>query len=132
MCNYDFDTHKSSNHRAVGHFTQIVWKKSLELGIGRSYKGDCTYVVARYKPPGNYFGREPENVFKGTYDSSFCENPVWVPTIKGESDAQGKSGRRVKAKGREDSFFESKDTHNFNRKWGGGDVIENHDLQSKS
>ena len=67
VCDYDFNTHKSTGG-AVGHFTQVVWKGSNELGMGKASKGDCTYVVGRYKPPGNYIGKEPENVFKGTYN----------------------------------------------------------------
>ena len=79
VCDYDFNSGKSINGKAVGHFTQIVWKTSLELGIGRATKGGCTYVVGRYKPPGNWIGKEPQNVLKGTYDKSFCKNPKWVP-----------------------------------------------------
>ena len=75
MCDYDFNTGKSANGKDVGHFTQVAWKESLELGMGRATKGDCTYVVGRYKPPGNWMGEEKQNVFKGTFDKSFCENP---------------------------------------------------------
>ena len=89
MCDYDFNAHKSANGKAVGHFTQVVWKTSLELGIGRATKGDCTYVVGRYKPAGNWMGNEPENVFKGTYDKSFCDDPNWVP---GSGDGAGGGG----------------------------------------
>ncbi|XP_028391914.1 uncharacterized protein LOC114516587 [Dendronephthya gigantea] len=80
VCDYDFNTGKSANGKAVGHFTQVAWKTSLELGMGRATKGDCTYVVARYKPPGNWIGKEKENVFKGTFDKSYCQNPKWVPS----------------------------------------------------
>ena len=58
MCDYDFDTHRSRG--ASNHFTQVVWKASVELGIGKSTKGRCTYVVARYKPAGNWVGEESE------------------------------------------------------------------------
>ncbi len=51
---------------ATGHFTQVVWKGSTELGCGkaRSRRGGL-YVVCNYSPPGNYLGRFPENVLKG-------------------------------------------------------------------
>lgn len=41
----------------AGHFTQVVWKDSKELGIGtaRSSSGKI-YVVANYNPPGNMVG----------------------------------------------------------------------------
>ncbi|XP_028392017.1 Golgi-associated plant pathogenesis-related protein 1-like [Dendronephthya gigantea] len=74
VCHYDFNTGKSVNGKTVGHFTQVIWKESLELGIGKATKGGCTYVVARYKPPGNWMGKEKENVLKGTFDKSFCRN----------------------------------------------------------
>ena len=51
----------------TGHFTQVVWKGSRELGMGRAKgtgkKGDFTYIVARYKPAGNMMGKFEENVF---------------------------------------------------------------------
>jgi hypothetical protein len=40
-----------------GHFTQVVWKGSTELGMAwaKSAKG-TTYVVANYRPAGNMMG----------------------------------------------------------------------------
>jgi len=49
----------------TGHFTQVVWKDTKEIGCGsaKSAAGG-TYVVCNYNPPGNYSGRFPENVPK--------------------------------------------------------------------
>lgn len=49
----------------TGHFTQVVWKDTKELGCGsaKSASGG-TYVVCNYNPPGNYSGRFPVNVTK--------------------------------------------------------------------
>lgn len=50
----------------AGHFTQLVWKNSKEIGIGIAVSkldGD-TYIVANYYPPGNYPGKYEENVLK--------------------------------------------------------------------
>ncbi|XP_065217804.1 uncharacterized protein LOC135843721 isoform X2 [Planococcus citri] len=46
-----------------GHFTQVVWMSSRELGIGiaRSRNGQI-FVVANYDPPGNFLGQFRENV----------------------------------------------------------------------
>ena len=51
----------------TGHFTQVVWKSSRELGVGaaRSRSGKV-YVVANYSPPGNYLGQFPANVLHPT------------------------------------------------------------------
>ncbi|XP_068677293.1 Golgi-associated plant pathogenesis-related protein 1-like isoform X2 [Montipora capricornis] len=50
----------------IGHFTQVVWKSTKKLGVGiASIKRGFwtkTYVVARYTPPGNYYGQFKEQV----------------------------------------------------------------------
>ena len=47
----------------TGHFTQVVWKASTELGVGRAESSDgCTYVVGRYRPAGNMINAMNENV----------------------------------------------------------------------
>lgn len=57
---------------ATGHFTQVVWKGSTQLGCGAS-KGTKTlngtkfnafYVVCHYSPAGNVLGKFPANVLK--------------------------------------------------------------------
>lgn len=47
----------------AGHFTQLVWAATRELGVGkaRSRQGK-TVVVAMYQPPGNISGAFQENV----------------------------------------------------------------------
>jgi uncharacterized protein YkwD len=57
---YDFAMpgHKSG----TGHFTQIIWRGTTELGCGRAECGDGALIVCRYSPPGNYTGEYPENV----------------------------------------------------------------------
>jgi len=46
----------------TGHFTQIVWKSTTELGVGVASKDGKVIVVANYNPPGNYRGKYTENV----------------------------------------------------------------------
>lgn len=81
VCGYEFESPGSKS--GTGHFTQLVWKGSSELGIGK-YTGTktiqgnewtCTYIVARYKPAGNindpvYFS---DNVAEGSFSSSYCD-----------------------------------------------------------
>ena len=48
----------------VGHYTQMVWRDSTEIGVGKAvytkgeFKGDLI-IVANYHPPGNYKGEKP-------------------------------------------------------------------------
>lgn len=58
---YDFKTYSGPK---TGHFTQVVWKGSKEVGIGRAQSNDGTWiVVANFFPPGNYVGQHESNVF---------------------------------------------------------------------
>lgn len=47
----------------TGHFTQVVWRDSTELGVGmaRNRNGEV-YVVCNYNPAGNFLGSFIENV----------------------------------------------------------------------
>ena len=47
----------------IGHFTQVVWKNSKNLGIAkaRSSSGKII-VVANYEPAGNFIGQYVQNV----------------------------------------------------------------------
>ena len=47
----------------TGHFTQVVWKASKELGVGIAQARDgAWYVVGQYRPPGNIAGQFPTQV----------------------------------------------------------------------
>ncbi|XP_024939236.1 uncharacterized protein LOC107266196 isoform X3 [Cephus cinctus] len=47
----------------TGHFTQVVWRDSTELGVGmaRNRNGEV-YVVCNYNPAGNFLGSFIDNV----------------------------------------------------------------------
>ncbi len=48
----------------IGHFTQLVWKESEEVGIGCAQSSDGSfYCVANYYPAGNCLGEFKKNVF---------------------------------------------------------------------
>ena len=48
-----------------GHFTQMIWKDTKEVGFGKwKDKNGHTFVVANYYPAGNYVGFFKYNVLK--------------------------------------------------------------------
>ncbi|XP_048585079.1 uncharacterized protein LOC5521460 isoform X2 [Nematostella vectensis] len=53
----------------TGHFTQVVWKGTKELGLGRAKTPDgrLTFVVGRYRPSGNMLREFDNNVFPQQY-----------------------------------------------------------------
>lgn len=58
---YNFGSGNFSS--ATGHFTQVVWRGSTELGVGiANSRHGGVYVVANYDPPGNYAGQYTDNV----------------------------------------------------------------------
>lgn len=59
----DYDFKKSEPIKGTGHFTQLIWKGSKEMGVAvAKAKSGKIYVVAVYYPPGNYIGEYKENV----------------------------------------------------------------------
>ncbi|KAF2448889.1 PR-1-like protein [Karstenula rhodostoma CBS 690.94] len=54
---YNGEAITSTNYLTFGHYTQSVWKDTTQVGMGAAQGSDgATYVVARYKGPGNYEG----------------------------------------------------------------------------
>jgi uncharacterized protein YkwD len=41
---------------AVGHYTQMVWRTTRQVGCGVAEGGGDTYLICRYAPAGNYVG----------------------------------------------------------------------------
>ena len=59
---YSYQTHRSVNGKAIGHFTQLVWKATTSFGVGiafmpsrkyAEYGNKETFIVAMYSPSGN-------------------------------------------------------------------------------
>lgn len=46
----------------AGHFTQVVWRDSRQIGCGVARCGGDVYWVCRYSPPGNVEGEFRANV----------------------------------------------------------------------
>jgi hypothetical protein len=64
--NYDFAAGGSANGKAIGHFTQLVWKGCSSIGAGRvaGRGGDWweTYIAVDFSPAGNMPGGYLDNV----------------------------------------------------------------------
>ena len=58
-----YDYKKPGFSSKTGHFTQVIWKSSKEIGAGWARSADGgLFVVCSYDPPGNYKGKFPRNV----------------------------------------------------------------------
>lgn len=56
-------TPKPAHNPNCGHFTQVVWKTTKEIGAGRAKaKNGTVFVVCRYKPAGNMLSDFPNNI----------------------------------------------------------------------
>ena len=44
---------------AVGHYTQMVWNGTTEVGCATASGSDKNVLVCRYTPPGNIVGQQP-------------------------------------------------------------------------
>ncbi len=69
--NYDYSTGKSKNNAVTGHFTQLVWKSTKQIGcavaIGTWNGYNPSYFVCcNYFPGGNVLGQYTKNVLKPT------------------------------------------------------------------
>ncbi len=62
--NYKLHAPIGNDLKLVGHYTQMIWKNTTEIGVGKATyktgerKGQSV-IVAEYNPPGNYIGQDP-------------------------------------------------------------------------
>ncbi|RZU47877.1 cysteine-rich secretory family protein [Fluviicoccus keumensis] len=57
---FEYGTRTNSrNGGVVGHYTQIIWRNSTQVGCGLASGGGTDYFVCQYNPPGNYIGQQP-------------------------------------------------------------------------
>ena len=49
----------NSNWYAAGHYSQMVWRKTTQVGMGiAKCTNGASIIVANYNPPGNYMGQK--------------------------------------------------------------------------
>ncbi|XP_077986856.1 GLIPR1-like protein 1 [Glandiceps talaboti] len=72
---YDYDTNTCNNEANIcGHYTQLVWANSYQVGCGIHECGFKHITTCNYRPPGNYPGVSP---YKNGHYCSLCSYPSW-------------------------------------------------------
>ena len=56
---YDGGPISRSNFMKVGHYTQMVWEDTGEIGCGKTECEGKVIIVCNYDPPGNVLGEKP-------------------------------------------------------------------------
>ncbi len=57
---YNYKKNKCRRGRRCGHYTQLVWRRTQEVGCGVAVCADKSQIwVCRYHPPGNIIGQRP-------------------------------------------------------------------------
>lgn len=51
------DVSKTGNWADVGHYTQMIWRDTTEVGCGMGSSNECDFLACRYAPPGNVTGK---------------------------------------------------------------------------
>uniref|UniRef100_A0A6Q2XHX4 SCP domain-containing protein n=1 Tax=Esox lucius TaxID=8010 RepID=A0A6Q2XHX4_ESOLU len=95
---YHFD--KPGFVPGTGHFTQVVWKDSREVGVGIATDGKTIIVVGQYHPAGNISnaGYFEKNVLPpGNSTSDRPSSPVRKPdpSQKGTTHPEGKGSGEI-------------------------------------
>jgi pathogenesis-related protein 1 len=57
--NYDIASNSCQAGKVCGHYTQVIWENSKNVGCAVSMGANCQVWVCRYDPPGNYIGQKP-------------------------------------------------------------------------
>ena len=56
---YDERRFKCARGEVCGHFTQIIWRATKEVGCGVAGGDNGQFWVCYYSPPGNFIGEKP-------------------------------------------------------------------------
>jgi pathogenesis-related protein 1 len=57
---YQYGVLTSSNYFPTGHYTQMIWHDTTEVGMGQATcSGGGIVIAAEYNPPGNVIGEKP-------------------------------------------------------------------------
>jgi len=56
---YSYASNTCKPGKMCGHFTQVVWRSTKQVGCGMARLGDREVWVCNYNPPGNFVGQRP-------------------------------------------------------------------------
>lgn len=59
ITDYDYETNTCAEGKVCGHYTQIVWENSTQVGCGTVTCDGLDIWVCQYDPPGNFVGQKP-------------------------------------------------------------------------
>ncbi|MEN8213517.1 MAG: CAP domain-containing protein [Pseudomonadota bacterium] len=60
MRDFHYPGNRCRPGKVCGHYTQIVWRDTREIGCARAVCRDLSQIwVCNYNPPGNYIGEKP-------------------------------------------------------------------------
>lgn len=55
----DYDYKTNHCRTGCGHYTQVIWRNTKEVGCAVARRGNREIWVCEYSPPGNYVGEKP-------------------------------------------------------------------------
>lgn len=56
---YDERSFRCLHGAVCGHFTQLIWRETKQVGCGVATRRNGEYWVCYYSPPGNVIGENP-------------------------------------------------------------------------
>jgi len=59
VTDYTYATNKCASGKMCGHYTQVVWKGTTQVGCGKATCGAAQVWVCNYNPQGNWIGQKP-------------------------------------------------------------------------
>ena len=84
----DYDFNNPGYKSGIGHFTQLVWKNSRNLGCGVGCgSSNYCYVTCNYYPAGNYLNQFASNVFPKVEEQTTAPETTAPETTAPETTA---------------------------------------------